>query len=57
MEIDRNGTKPTVIQLTENMGTVHIERPAELTTNKALNKRELYRQTQNQETIITTRSG
>ena len=46
----RKGTDPKVIQPTQNMDIVHNKRPTQSTENKALNKKELCRQTQNKKT-------
>ena len=56
-ETEREDTEPKVIQPTENMAIVCNERPTLSMANEALNKKELYRQTQNQDNIIITRSG
>ena len=54
METVRKDTEPKVRQPTGNMDTVHNERPMQSTANKAL-KKEIHRQKQYQEDIITTR--
>ena len=52
---ERLGTR--VIKPTENMDAVHNERPTQSRVNKVANKKELQRQTQNQENFNITRSG
>ena len=52
METERENTEPNVLQSTEYMDAVHDERLTQSTANKALNKRELHKIAQNQETII-----
>ena len=46
-----------MIQPTENMVTVYNERLTQSTTNKALHKNEVNKQTQNQAKDIITRLG
>ena len=55
MVIKRKGTEPKVIQPTENVDIVCNEWPMQSTAKKSFNKKELHKQTQNQEN--TTRSG
>ena len=54
-EMERKETEPKVIQLTESIGTECNETLPHSTRNKALSKKELQGQTQNQETFITIR--
>ena len=57
MKTERKDTETKVTQPTENMDIGNNEIPTHSTANKALNKKELHRQIQNQENIIKIRSA
>ena len=57
MEMKRKDTEPKVIQPGENMDAECNEVPQQFTSNKAIDKRDLCKQTQKQENFTMTRLG
>ena len=57
MEMERKDTEPNVIQPAEDIGKEQNERLSQSITNKTVDKRELCKQIQKQETLIVMRLG
>ena len=55
--MERKEVELKVIEPVEDMDTEHNERSPQSTTNEVLHKKQLYRQTQNQENIIMMTLG